>query len=355
MTISLTVSPERYSLSTETTRAIVAQLRHWTTRVTSRILVFCVGISLGGGTALSMATTSAHGWWNLHFSELGTYTDFSGRAFNATLILTGLIIVAFAVRLHVDMRAMTTLSAWMSRVVLVLFTSLGINLLAVGVIPLNANEFLHDRAASGVTLSFLCLLILVTVRGRRFSRRLVVMTALTILVLAAVIALFATGMINLAVLEIVAFPLIIGWSSALVRCVHRDLVTGAVVTSGGDAVESIGGEHVATAAGEPVALHGERGMLVADARAAADASYAGVDVVAAAALTAKDGERRDAEWDAPVPGFSELTREARMHETVRAIKASAFATWPAAQTRPAPGAVARRACVAVDDRRTYGA
>lgn len=317
MTISLTVPSNRYILSADTARAILAQLWLAATRVTSRMLALCVGISLGGGTVLSMVTTRAHGWWNLHFSELGTYTDFSGRAFNGTLIVTGLIIVAFAVRLHVDMRALTTLSAWMTRVVLVLFTSLGINLLGVGVVPLNTNEVLHDRGASGVTLSFLCLLILVTARPRRFSRRLIVVTVLTMAVLAAVIVAFSFGIINLALLEIVAFPLIIGWSSALVRCVHQDLAGGTAVTADGEAVQTAEAEGMADLAGVRVAAAAWRERVVlGDARAALGT---GQD-------QGMPGCPADATGRAPVDAVRYR----------RAIRASVRAPLPVRLTRPAP-------------------
>ncbi len=319
MTISLTVPSNRYILSADTARAILAQLWLAATRVTSRMLALCVGISLGGGTVLSMVTTRAHGWWNLHFSELGTYTDFSGRAFNGTLIVTGLIIVAFAVRLHVDMRALTTLSAWMTRVVLVLFTSLGINLLGVGVVPLNTNEVLHDRAASGVTQSFLCLLILVTARPRRFSRRLIVVTVLTMAVLAAVIVAFSFGIINLALLEIVAFPLIIGWSSALVRCVHRDLAGGPVVTAEGDAVQTAEAEGAADLTG---------------VRVAADAAAWRERVVLGGARAALGAGQDDRMLGCPVD--TAVRASVDTIRNPRARRASVRASLSVRLTRPAP-------------------
>lgn len=326
MTISFSVSPQRSFLTTDYLRSLAVSARRGTANVTSRMLALWVGISLGGGTALSMATTTAHGWWNLHFSELGTYSDFSGRAFNTTLIVTGLIIVAFAVRLYIDLRVLTTLSRWMTQLILVLFTSLGINLLAVGVIPLNSNAFLHDRAASGVTLSFLCLLILVVVRARRFSRRLLGTTVLTILTLAAVIVAFATGTINLAALEIVAFPLIIGWSSALVRCVHQDMA----------------GDEAVDAADEPVAdAAGERAVIVQ----AADETARGEFIVLVGATVARDvGAAPTAENGAEdsagahcVPGFMPGIRMTRSRAVARAIRASARPFRLVPHTRPAPG------------------
>lgn len=174
---------------------------------------------LAGGTTLSILTTTDSGWWRLHFSELGTFSDFSGYVFNATLITTGLIIAAFAVRVHLDLRALTPVRRVKpSRVFGVFLLSVGVNLLCVGVVPLNTNSFLHDRAASGVTLSFLGMLVMVFVRRRHVPRQLLQATAGTLVSLGATIAAFATAMINLAALEAVAFTLIGIWVTVFLRC-----------------------------------------------------------------------------------------------------------------------------------------
>ena len=177
------------------------------------------------GVAISILTTSDKEWWRLHFSTLGTYPDLSGHVFNATIIVAGVLFGCFAIRTRTEL---LTLARPSSRRRCEVFAfgvgSLGVHLSAVGMIPLNANEFLHDRAASGAMLSFIVVLSVATHSQRELSTRLRVVTLGVIAALTAGIAAFATGHINLAAFELIGFSLIGLWTAVFSRALHRRML-----------------------------------------------------------------------------------------------------------------------------------
>lgn len=204
--------------------ALRARSRALLERLTARLLALSVMLVIAVGTGLAIVTTTNPDWWQLHFSELGTFDDFSGHTFNATLVIAGLLIAAFAVRVRIDLVSLTPhRKVRPSRTLTVLMISVGIHLLGVGLVPLNTFEFLHDRLASGIMLSFLGLLILIVLR-RRHVNPLLLWSSIAIaggLVLA--ITAFVNGLINLAALEFVGFTLIFVWVGIFTASLERGI------------------------------------------------------------------------------------------------------------------------------------
>jgi len=204
-------------------------------QLTPRRLAALVMLFLASGVLVSILTTPATGWWKLHFSELGTVAGFSGYIFNGTLIATGMLIVLFAVAVHRDLRILAGVRKARGRRVLVGFkASVGVHLAAVGMIPVNLNPWLHDRAASGLMLSFLAILIIAVIRRRHVPKRLAIATGAVGLGLTTAITLFATGLLNLAGLEIIAFTLIFTWIGIFTGCLHRAVVSVSEGTHGAE-------------------------------------------------------------------------------------------------------------------------
>jgi hypothetical membrane protein len=180
---------------------------------------------LVSGTLLSILTTPDPLWWQLHFSRLGTFSVFSGHAFNGALIATGTGVVFFGMRLRTEMArhagtAVLT-STRSATVVPILVVVTGIHLSFVGIIPQNANEFLHDRASTGAVLTFFVILIVSRwmLRGmhrrmRRATRRVAVGWTISV-------SLFVPGVINMALFELIGFALIFGWLLLFARTLGR--------------------------------------------------------------------------------------------------------------------------------------
>lgn len=172
------------------------------------------------GIGCAVLTTTDPLWWHLHFSRLGEFRDSSGFFFNGTLITGGALIVVFARRVHADLRI---LGAHRSRrgaahVNSTLITCVGISLGCVGMVPLNVNQFLHDKAASGIVLSFAALLIASTVLLRRSIKRLGLANATAFVLIVIAATFFVSGTINLALFEAVGFSTIFGWVGVFTRC-----------------------------------------------------------------------------------------------------------------------------------------
>ena len=198
------------ALAWATTRAGMAWL-------TGRRLIVIASVFVFAGIGGSILTTSEPTWWRLYFSELGVYATPSGRAFNATMTIVGLLIALLGSRVGAGLRRDVTFACHRSaRIIAWATCSLGVHLTIVGLVPANTWTFLHDRAASGITLSFVVALVAASCRLRRLPRQARVATVLVIASLAATIPLFAVGIVNLTVLEAVGFVGIFGWFTTIV-------------------------------------------------------------------------------------------------------------------------------------------
>lgn len=167
------------------------------------------------GLLISIATTPDPLWWHLHFSRLGTFATFSGYVFNSTIILTGVGVVFFAHRLRRQMRQHAGTAVLRNRrsatFVPIMVALLGIHLSFVGVIPVNLNEFWHDRSSTGAVFCFVIVLSSTKwmLRGMhavigRASRRVGIG-------LVATVVPYVAGFINLAAFELIVFVQVFSW------------------------------------------------------------------------------------------------------------------------------------------------
>lgn len=180
---------------------------------------------LAFGLLLSIATTPDPLWWHLHFSRLGTFATFSGHVFNTTIVLTSIGVVLFALRVRAEMKPHAGTEVLVNRraatIVPVLIALLGIHLSVVGFVPVNANEFLHDRGSTGAVLCFVGILASSrwTLRGMhrlvaRATRRVSIGLVLTT-------APYIAGYINLALFELIVFTLVFAWLLLFAGAVGR--------------------------------------------------------------------------------------------------------------------------------------
>lgn len=190
-----------------------------------RLLHLSVAV-LVTGIMVSIVTTTDQTWWQSMFSALGTFDDFSGYVFNVTLFLAGAGITIVGFRVAAELRRISARRARKrSGMLTILVVSAGIHLAGVGLMPVNVNQFLHERAASGVMLSFLCILATTASARRHIPPQLVRATWIVAAVLVAAIALFVTGVINLALFELAGFGLIFVWLHVMTHSLGRALMT----------------------------------------------------------------------------------------------------------------------------------
>jgi len=189
-----------------------------TTHIAGAVLV-----TLVGGILASIVTTTDPLWWQLHFSQLGTFHDLSGVLFNTTLKVSGALVVVFAVRVRRDLARLgpRAVRRGAPRAVQVFLSVIGVNLALVGCIPLTVNKSVHDKVAGAMVLGFAALLLTSPVLLHRLPRRLAVATAMIFVVLFASAALFVTTTINLTSFEVVAFGTMFAWTGVFLHGVAQ--------------------------------------------------------------------------------------------------------------------------------------
>lgn len=182
------------------------------------------------GIAIAVVTTPDPLWWKLHFSQLGTFTAFSSYVFNATLMSSGIAIVAFSLVLRRELThhvARSGSRACSPRAVSILIGSVGVHLFFVGAIPTNTITFLHDRAASGMVLSFLVGLIVTSSMVRGIGRPLAAMCIPAAVLVLGGGTLMVIGIINLAAFEAVGFATMFTWMLLFVACLGKHAAAAA--------------------------------------------------------------------------------------------------------------------------------
>lgn len=192
-----------------------AYLRALFRDATASQIGFGTAAVLFSGLLLSIFTTADPLWWHLHFSRLGTFADFSGFTFNVTILLTSAGVVLFALRLRTEMRRHAGTAVLQSRraatVVPVLIASIGIHLSVVGFVPVNLNEFVHDRGSTGAVFSFIAILSCSRWMLRGMHRSMTVATRFVAVGLVLTVAPYIAGFINLAAFELIVFSLVFFW------------------------------------------------------------------------------------------------------------------------------------------------
>ena len=213
-----------------------AALPHLARRLTRRFdeiptmhLAGAVLVVLVGGILASILTTSDPLWWQLHFSQLGTFGDLSAAFFNTTLKVGGSLVVVFAVRVRRDLRRLGRSAGRRGAATSAAFflTVIGVNLALVGCVPLNTDKDLHDKVAGMMVLGFAALLLTSPFLLHRLPKRLMISTAAVFVFLFAGAWLFVTATINLALFEVIAFSAMFAWSGIFTHC-----LTGAGTRAG---------------------------------------------------------------------------------------------------------------------------
>ena len=186
-------------------------------RVSAILALFLVS-----GTFISMMTASDPLWWDVHFSSLGAGGGISGYAFNATLIIAGLVIVALSkyiiddfTRLqqqgHIPKQAKTLLMRG-------LLAGIGISLAFVGLFVYDVFPLTHNIAAFGMAALFGVIIIILPWLVPGFLPAFFVASYALIAGLIVSAWLFwGVGYFNLTIFELVAAAVIFTWLALFVR------------------------------------------------------------------------------------------------------------------------------------------
>jgi len=166
------------------------------------------------GTVFAMITAADPRWWERHFSDLGT-----GWAFNATIIVAGLLVATIGAYIGRDLHRWLG-DAALRRIaaVVALFAATGVALAGVGLFPVHRAQLLHDIAAFGALGLFILSAIVVTVVMPGPPRALLLTTVGTAIALGVAMLLWwPFGVYGATALEAIAVGILFVWLTTLVR------------------------------------------------------------------------------------------------------------------------------------------
>jgi len=181
-------------------------------------LVLAVFLVVGVLTAM-LTSTDPH-WWQMNLSALGITDDVSALVFNATLIVSGVIVTTIARFGTAGLPSGTAAERRRLVIVRVLFVLLGVLLGLVGVFPVDRFFLLHNTVATGMAVMFAALVFGLPWLIPGMSRVFTVLGFVFVAAIAGAAILFATGVYNLTAVELVAALLIFAWIILFLRNVQ---------------------------------------------------------------------------------------------------------------------------------------
>ncbi|KQZ11146.1 hypothetical protein ASD23_03320 [Agromyces sp. Root1464] len=177
-----------------------------------------VAMLLAAGSLASMSITPTGDWWTHNFSTLGTSNDLAAACFNVAIIVSGFGMAGLSGLLTRSLAHGPFALRPGARTVMRLFVALvGLNLMGVGLVPIDTDTDLHNGFAVGAAAAFAVLCVGIQLFAPRIPRWFARFSYLAVAVeAAAMVAYDRLGLFNLTVFEIVAFTLVFAWLIALV-------------------------------------------------------------------------------------------------------------------------------------------
>ncbi|MFC9560712.1 hypothetical protein [Agromyces sp. NPDC056965] len=177
-----------------------------------------VAMLLATGSLASMSITPTGDWWTHNFSTLGTSNDLAAACFNVAIIVSGFGMAGLSALLTRSLAlGPFALRPGARTVMRLLIALVGLNLMGVGLVPINTDTDLHNTFAVGAAAAFALLCSLVQLFAPGIPRWFVCFSYLSLgLEAVAMVAYDRLGIFNLTVFELVAFALVFAWLIALV-------------------------------------------------------------------------------------------------------------------------------------------
>ena len=176
---------------------------------------------LGAGVLTSAMTMQDPNWWQFHFSSLGAGNPAAALAFNITLIVAGIVVVAITelvtdnlYKIAAEQKNRSVKGITTARILL---SATGIALACVGLF--NYQDFLtiHNIAASGMAILFIILVAGIPKFIPYFDPSFYTASYAMLIGLGVGILLFLTRVFNLTAFELVCAGIIFGWFIVFIR------------------------------------------------------------------------------------------------------------------------------------------
>lgn len=190
-----------------------------TTHSLSVLLLFL----LGAGALSSASSASEPRWWDLHFSALGTSSDFSGLTFTMTLLVTGIALTTVGDFLAHDLGVWAVGAgerAWKVTAVRAAMLSFGVLVALVALIPVDVNKEWHDTAAQSLVLVFAVALVSFPIMFRRMTGSFQAVTLVIAALLVMLLVLYeGVDYLNTTAFEMGAGAAVFLWLLLFIRTV----------------------------------------------------------------------------------------------------------------------------------------
>jgi hypothetical protein len=191
-------------------------------RITTLLVSSALAVFLVAGALISMITAEDPYWWQLHLSSLGASSGVSGFAFNATLIIGGLVIVSIADFIANDFAMLQARSDKYKeakvatiRTVLVL---IGVFFACVGLFAYDTYPLIHTASAAGMVFMFVGLISSLPKLVPNFSKAFFSLSFTLMMFLLFCTILYArVGYLNLTAFEIISFVVTFSWLVVFIR------------------------------------------------------------------------------------------------------------------------------------------
>lgn len=189
-------------------------------KLTLSNLAVILAIYLGVGVLTSAMSMQDPTWWQFHFSSLGAGNPVSAFAFNVTLIVAGLVVVAITELISEDLKkvairkGVTTTGVDAVRTLLVIT---GTALACVGLFVYDEHLAIHNIAASGMALMFIVLMSRLRKLVPFFDTSFYQASYSMLIGVLTAAGLFIFGHINLTALELVCAGVIFSWFIVFIR------------------------------------------------------------------------------------------------------------------------------------------
>ncbi|WP_262000567.1 DUF998 domain-containing protein [Microbacterium sp. Mcb102] len=185
--------------------------------LTPMVLSLVLAVFLVVGAFASMLASSDVHWWRDNLSALGMSSNSSSVAFNATLIIAGIMVTTIARYATAGLPAddpADRRGRFLVRGGLIL---LGIFLACVGLFPVDEFFLLHNTVATGMTVVFGVVVVGLPWLLPSIPKVFVGFGWAFVLVIILLAAFFAVGYYNLTAVELIAAVLIFSWIIVFLR------------------------------------------------------------------------------------------------------------------------------------------
>lgn len=174
----------------------------------AHVLSVLAVVTLVTGVLISIVTTSDPLWWQLYFSQLGTFGDFSARMFNGSVMVSGILFASYGATLGAELPV--GVGRRTRHALRISLVSIGANMVAIGLIPIPVSQVLHDLAAMGLALSLIALLCAgFGLRRKTYAVRIFLIVGAVVLIGGMVV--LTLDLITLALYEAIAFSTLGVW------------------------------------------------------------------------------------------------------------------------------------------------